>query len=335
MAIISSLQQQKPTPKGFSLQHNRLMYKDKFFVPKTSDWRSKLLYEFYSSLIASHSGYLCTFVHLFRSFAWHGMRTDVKQFVAACNECQRQSYETINPPGLLQPLHVPENVWLDMFMDFIDGLPNSQGHNAILVVADRLSKYTHFIAISHPYSATQIAETFVKNISCLHGMPRTIVSDRNTIFLSQFWESFFKLQGTKLCRNSAYHPQSNDQTKVVNRCLEHYLRCFIADKPSSWSTLLHWAEWWYNTTHHSTINMSPFQALYDIAPPSVSMYVPGSTAVHVVDVTLCDCDTFLRTLKSHMSLAQNRMKQHSDQHRTECTFAEGDWVYLKLHPYLQ
>lgn len=220
-------------------------------------------------------------------------------------------------------------------MDFIDGLPNSQGHNAILVVVDRLSKYGHFIPISHPYTAIQIAEIFVKEIFKLHGMPKTIVSDRDPIFLSQFWESFFKLQGTKLCCSSAYHPQSDGQTEVVNRCLEHFLRCFVANKPSSWSSLIHWAEWWYNTTHHSTIKMTPFQALYGTPPPSVSMYLPGSTAVHAVDVTLRDRDALLRTLRSHMTLAQNRMKQHSDQHRTEREFQLGDWVYLKLHPYRQ
>lgn len=227
--IISSLQQKLPTPKGFSLQHNRLMYKDKIFVPKTFNWRTKLLHEFHSSLTAGHSGYLRTIVCLFRSFAWLGMRTDIKKFVAACDECQRQSYETIHPLGLLQPLSVPENVWLDVSMNFIDGLTTFQGHNAILVMVDCLSKYGHFIAISHPYFAAQIVETFVKEIFRLHGMPKTIVSDRDPISLSQFWESFFKLQRTKLCRSSAYHPHSDGQTEVVNRYLEHYLRCFVAN----------------------------------------------------------------------------------------------------------
>lgn len=81
--------------------------------------------------------------------------------------------------------------------------------------------------------------------------------------------------------------------------------------------------------------MTPFQALYGTPPPTVSMYLPGSTAVHAVDVTLRNRDALLRTLRSHMTMAQNRMKQHSDQSRTEREFAIGDWVYLKLHPYRQ
>jgi hypothetical protein len=220
-------------------------------------------------------------------------------------------------------------------MNFIDGLLWSQGKNAILVVVDRLSKYGHFIAVAHPYTTVQIADIFMKEVFRLHGMPRSIVSDHDPIFLSRFWEAFFKLQGSLLCRSSAYHPQSDGQTEVVNHSLEHYLRCFVSDKPTTWYSFLHWAEWWYNTTFHSTIVMIPFQALYGTAPPSVSMYLPGTTNVNVVDVTLCNRDELLRSLKSHMSLARNQMKQFADKHRTEREFAVNDWVFLKLHPYRQ
>ncbi|PRQ23185.1 putative nucleotidyltransferase, Ribonuclease H [Rosa chinensis] len=166
-------------------------------------------------------------------------------------------------------------------------------------------------------------------------MPKSIVSDRDPVFLSHFWTAFFKLQGTTLCHSSAYHPQSDGQTEVVNRSLEHFLRCFVLDKPSSWSELLHCAEWWYNTTYHSTIKMTPFQAVYGTPPPSVSQYSPGSSSVHAVDQALQDRNTLLQLLRSHMLEAQNRMKQQADRHRTEREFNTGDWVFLKLHPYRQ
>lgn len=333
--IMSSLQQDQPSKKGFSINNNRLHYKGKIFIPVTSEWRSKLLFEFHSSLQAGHSGFLRTYKRISRSFAWPGMRKDIKTFIANCDQCQRQTYETIHPPGLLEPLPIPANVWFDISLDFIDGLPLSQGKNAILVVVDRLSKYAHFVAVAHPYTATQIAEIFMKEIFRLHGMPRSIVSDRDPIFISHFWEAFFKLQGSKLCRSSAYHPQSDGQTEVVNRSLEHYLRCFVLEKPASWCSLLHWAEWWYNTTFHSTIQMTPFQALYGTPPPTVSMYLPGTTTVHSVDVALQNRDELLRSLKSNMSITQNRMKQSADLNRTERTFEVNDWVFLKLHPYRQ
>ncbi|KAL6178189.1 hypothetical protein ACLB2K_049708 [Fragaria x ananassa] len=131
------------------------------------------------------------------------MRKDVKIYIAICDMCQRQNYEAINPPGLLQPLPILEEVFCDLSMDFVEGLPSSNGMNAILVVVDRLSKYGHFITIVHPYTASQIAAVFVKEVFQLHGMPRSIVSDRDPIFISHFWTSFFKLQGSTLCRSSA------------------------------------------------------------------------------------------------------------------------------------
>lgn len=103
-------------------------------------------------------------------------------------------------------------------------------------MVDRLSKYGHFVIIKHPYTAVQIAQIFIKEIFRLHGLPRTIVSDHDPTFLSQFWTAFFQAQGTKLCHSSAYHPQSDGQTEVLNRMLEHYLSCFAGDKPTSWSS---------------------------------------------------------------------------------------------------
>lgn len=171
--IISSIQQGTPTKKGFTFINNRLYYKDKIFVPQSSEWRSKLLFEFHSSLQAGHSGYLRTFMRLSRNFTWPKMRKDTKTFIAACDQCQRQSYETIRPPGLLQPLPIPEEAWVDVSMEFIDGLPNSQGKNAILVVIDRLAKYAHFIDVTHPYIASIIVDTYMKEVFRLHGMPRS------------------------------------------------------------------------------------------------------------------------------------------------------------------
>jgi hypothetical protein len=120
-------------------------------------------------------------------------------------------------------------VWEDINLDFIDGLPLFAGKDSISVVVDRLTKYGHFFALSHPYSTKKIAETFVKGVMKLHGVPRSIVSDRDPIFISLFWAEFFKLHGTELKTSSAYHPQ----TEVVNRCVEQYLRCFSNQHPKS------------------------------------------------------------------------------------------------------
>ena len=127
-------------------------------------------------------------------------------------------------------------------MDFIGGLPNSQGKNTILVVVDRLSKYAHFIALAHPYSALTIAQLFLDHIYKLHGLPKSIVSDRDPVFVSNFWRELFKLQGVKLKYSTAYHPQTDGQTELINCCLERYLQCMTGKKSKDWIKWLPLAE---------------------------------------------------------------------------------------------
>ena len=105
-------------------------------------------------------------------------------------------------------------------MDFIKGLPSSHGKNTIFVVADRLSKYAHFLTLSHPFTAKMVAEKFVEGVVKLHGIPRSIVSDRDPIFTSKFWQEFFKMSRTQLQMSSTYHPQIDGQSEIVNQCVE-------------------------------------------------------------------------------------------------------------------
>ena len=147
----------------------------------------------------------------------------------------------------------------------------------IMVMVDRLSKYAHFMPLKHPYTAVSVAKCFLNNVMKLHGMPLSIVSDRDKIFISTFWKSMFKLHGTTLCYSSSYHPQSNGQTKVVNRTLEQHLRCFSYDQPKGWMEWLAWAEYGYNMAVHSATKVSRFEAVYGVPPPSMTSYIPGTT----------------------------------------------------------
>lgn len=120
---------------------------------------------------------------------------------------------------MLQPLPVPETIWSEISMDFITSLPMSNGESAIMVIVDRLSKYSHFIALKHPYTANKIAQVVLDTIYRLHGLPKIIVSDRDAIFMSKFWKELFVVLQVKLHTSTAYHPQSDGQTEVVNRSL--------------------------------------------------------------------------------------------------------------------
>ena len=263
------------------------------------------------------------------------MYQTVQEYIKKCETCQKVKSETMPPAGLLQPLPIPCQVWDDITLDFIEGLPTSHGKDTILVVVDRLSMSAHFLALTHPFTAKIVAERFVEGVIKLHGLPKSIISDRDPIFISKFWQEFFQMSGTKLQLSSAYHPQTDGQTEVVNRCVEQYLRSMVHQWPRKWSNYLPWAELWYNTTYHASTGMTPFQALYGRLPPQIPIYHNGMSPVHEVDQSLEARDELLRQLKINLETSINRMKQIVDQKRRDVSFEVGDLVFLKLHPYRQ
>ncbi|CAL1391412.1 unnamed protein product [Linum trigynum] len=323
------------TPGPYSIRNDMVLYRRRVVIPPNSPLVQQLMREFHSTPAGGHSGILRTQKRLAAQFYWPGMLKDVQSFVNACDVCNRAKAQTLTPAGLLQPLPIPTQVWEDISMDFVDGLPSSGGKSVILVVVDRLTKYAHFLALSHPYTARTVVDHFVTGIVRLHGPPRSIVSDRDRVFMSHFWQELHRQSGTTLLMSSSYHPQTDGQTEVVNRCVEQYLRCFTHQQPKRWLLSLPWAEYWYNTSFHSSAGMTPFQALYGRQPPAIPSYRPGATAVHEADQTLLDRNALLNELKTNLSVAQHRMKQNADLRRREVQFAIGDWVYLKLQPYRQ
>ena len=127
-------------------------------------------------------------------------------------------------------------------MDFITGLPPSQGKTFIIVVVDHLSKYCHFTPLPTGFTSQYVALVFTQDIIRLHGMPCSIISNRDRVFLTSFWTELFRLQGTTLAMSSSYHPQIDGQTEALNKCLEMYLRCYVSDEPHHWVHFLSWAE---------------------------------------------------------------------------------------------
>nr|KYP63409.1 Retrotransposable element Tf2 [Cajanus cajan] len=263
------------------------------------------------------------------------MAKDVKSFVAQCLVCQRTKYSTKCPGGLLQPLPIPTGVWEDISLDFVTGLPPSNGYTVLLVVVDRFSKGVHLGALRSDFTAYKVAELFVSIVCKHHGLPKSIVSDRDPIFISRFWSDLFKFSGTLLRMSSSYHPQTDGQTEVMNRTIEQYLRAFAHDKPTHWFKYLPWAEYHYNTSVHSGSGLSPFEVMYGKPPPSIPAYVEGTSSNIGCDSTLATREEILSLLKTNLAKAQARMKKIADSKRRDQTFAVGSWVYLKLQPYKQ
>jgi hypothetical protein len=220
-------------------------------------------------------------------------------------------------------------------MDFIEGLPPSGSANALLVVVDKLSKYAHFIPLRHPFTAATVARLFMHHVYRLHGMPLVIISDRDRIFTSAFWKSFFSIAGTSLHMSSAYHPQTDGQTERVNQCLETYLRCFAHACPAKWGQWVSLAEFWYNSSPHSSLGRSPFEVLYGFPPRHFGLVPPDATPITDLNGWLEERTVMHSLVQQHLSRAQLRMKRQADKLRSERQFSVGDWVFLKLQPYVQ
>jgi hypothetical protein len=129
-----------------------------------------------------------------------------------------------------------------------------------MVVVDRITKYSHFFSLSHPFKAIIIAMEFMEIVQKLHGIPKIIISDRDPIFIGNFWNELFSSLGTQLAHKSSYHLQSNGKTNIVNKFLEVYLRFFTYDKQTQWVKWFPLAEWWYNTSFHK--NFAIYETLW-------------------------------------------------------------------------
>jgi hypothetical protein len=312
-----------------------IFFKEKIWLPRDFPLKDRILNEFHNSPISGHMGVDKTFHRLQANFFWQGMRQDIRKYIAQCSVCQSTKYETKKPGGFLQPLPVPSGIWEDLSLDFITGLPPSHGCTTILVVVDRFSKGAHFGALPPTYTAYKVAQLFLDMVCKHHGVPRSLVSDRDPIFISQFWRELFKLSGTQLRMSTAYHPETDGQTEVLNRSLEQYLRAFVHHKPSLWLTFLPLAEWSYNTTKHSATGYSPFHVMYGKEPATIPQYVLGTSPIEAVDSMLAERQNFLLFLRRKLLKVQSHMKEIADKKRRPVEFNVGDFVYLKLRPYRQ
>lgn len=189
---------------------------------------------------------------------------------------------------------------------------------------------------TNPKKATDVAHAFLNTVYKLHGLPTSLVTERDPVFISRFWQELMKLLGAQLNMSSAYHPQSDGQTERVNQCLENYLRSMLIDQPKKWTRWLALAQWWYNSTFHNSLKTSPFQALYGYPPPPIPLGHPPKSQIEAVDTLLRDRHRRAATqLKFNLIRAQERMKKYADLNRTANFNTQGDWVYIKLQPYRQ
>jgi hypothetical protein len=240
-----------------------LWFKDHLVVPKDFELRRKIIDEAHCSRYSIHLGTNKMYQDLKKNFWWTRMKREIAKYVSDCDTCRRIKADHLRCTRNLQPLSIPEWKWENICMDFIVGLPRtSHGYNSIWVIVDRLTKSAHFIPVATIYRVGQYAELYMSNIVHYHGIPRTIISDRGSIFVAPFWEQLYECLGTHLIRSSANHPPDRWQTERVNQIIEDILCAYVLMDGSKWDKHLPLVEFSYNNSYQESIKMSPFEALY-------------------------------------------------------------------------
>ncbi|GJR75541.1 putative nucleotidyltransferase, ribonuclease H [Tanacetum coccineum] len=283
--------------------HDGFLFKGNQLCIPDSSLRLQIIKELHGE---GHVGRDRTLQLVQASYFWPTMRKEVDRYVKRCRVCQ-VSKGTATNACLYMPLHVPLHPWVDISMDFVLGLPRTQrGNDSIFVVVDRFSKMVHFIPCKKTTDAVNVAQLFFRDVYRLHGLPSFIVSDRDTRFLSHFWRSLWKIVNTQLNFSSAYHPQTDGQTEVVNRSLGNLLRCLVGDHVKAWDQKLCQAEFSHNHVVNRSTGFSPFQD-----------FVAGLHDVH-------------KAIHENLVCANSKYKQDADHKRRHVDFEEGDFVWVVL-----
>ena len=302
-------------------------------VPDVDGLRQRNLQEAHNAPYSVHPGVTKMYQDVKGMYWWNGIKKDVAQYVASCLTCQQVKFEHQRPTGLLQELPLPEWKWERITMDFVVGLPKTQkGHDSIWVIVDRLTKSAHFLAVKTTYTVAQYAQMYLDSIVALHGVPVSIVSDRRPQFTSRFWQKLQEALGTKLDFSTAFHPQTDGQSERTIQTLEDMLRMCVMDFGGSWEKYLPLVEFAYNNSYHSTIGMTPYEALYG------QKYRSPSCWMEIGDRELEGPELIRETyekvpiIQERMRTAFSQQKSYADPRRRDVQFGVGDHVFLKISP---
>ena len=312
--------------KDFTLEDDCLMFRGRIVIPNSK--KIEVLKLCHDSKLAGHHGVRKTFQLISKTYWWPSYRKDCKSYVESCHICSRAKANRRKPAGLLQSLPCPPRPWYSISMDMITHLPEVNGKNSILVVVDRFTKMSHFVPCSETMTSAQLADIFFENIVRLHGLPSDIVSDRGSIFVSQFWSSLAKNLNISRNLSTAYHPQSDGQTERINQCLEQYLRIYSDYLQVNWVRNLPYAELSYNMAYHDSIKMSPFYANYGFDPPlDLSSQLISESPTTVKDY-LHTVQENIGIIKEELKLASESAEHQANKKRRYEDFGIGDRVFL-------
>ncbi|KAA0051054.1 pol protein [Cucumis melo var. makuwa] len=310
-----------------------LMFEGRLCVLEDSAVRTELLTEAHSSPFTMHPGSTKMYQDLRSVYWWRVMKREVADFVSRCLVCQQVKAPRQCLAGLLQPLSVSGWKWESVSMDFITGLPKTlKGYTVIWVVVDRLTKSAHFVPGKSTYTASKWGQLYMTEIVRLHGVPVSIISDRDARFTSKFWKGLQLTLGTRLDFSTAFHPQTDGQTERLNQILEDMLRACVLEFSGNWDSHLHLMEFAYNNSYQAAIGMAPFEALYGKCCRSPVCWGEVGEQRMLGPELVQTTNAAIQKIRARMLTAQSRQKSYADVRRKDLEFEVGDMVFLKVAP---
>ena len=314
----------------YQLKNGILYYCDRLVIPKNNELFKEILMAEHDAKLSGHFGFMKTYSNIQRKYYWRNMKTYITKYIKCCSICQKNKSSNENKYGNLYPHDIPENKWDVISIDFITNLPITKGkrYNSIFVIVDKLTKMAHFIPHYITDNAPKIAELFVDNVFKYHGLPKKIISDRDTRFTSKFWKELMKLLDIKVNMSTAYHPQTNGQVERINRILEDYIRRYCNGNSDDWDKLLPLAEFAYNNSVSATTSFTPFYLNYGLDPRKdlneLYKESPNETAKEFAN----RMNILLTQAKDEIAKSVDNMEKYYNLHRKNTEFKVGDLVLL-------
>ncbi|GJT08728.1 putative reverse transcriptase domain-containing protein [Tanacetum coccineum] len=322
MLIENSKDPEKPRKEKLEPRADgTLCLNNRSWLPRYGDLRTLIMHESHKSKYSVHPGSDKMYQDMKQLYWWPNMKADIATYVSKCLTCLRVKAEHQKPSGLLVQPAIPQWKWENITMDFVTKLPRTQsGNDTIWVIVDRLTKSAHFLPMRETDPMDKLARLYLKEVVTRHGIPVSIICDRDPRFTSNFWRSFQKAMGTRLDMSTAYHPETDGQSERTIQTLEDMLRACVIDFGNGWEGHLPLIEFSYNNSYHASIKAAPFEALYGRKCRSPVCWAEVGDARLTGPELVHETTEKIVQIKHRMQAARDRQKSYADVRRKPLEF---------------